>query len=225
MPARAAEAGHGGTGTEIEVAGVIEPIEIQEEMERSFLEYSMSVIVSRGAARRPRRAEAGAPSDPVLDVRPEPPAGPPARQVRQGRRRGHGRRTTPTVTRPSTTPWPGWSRTSACATRSSTATATSAAPAPTRARRRCATRSRRLAPLALELMAGIDEDTVDIVPNYDGTQEEPTVLPARFPNLLVNGSPGHRGRDGDQHPAHTTSARSSTPRPPARAHPRPRPTT
>ncbi|HXX89609.1 MAG TPA: DNA gyrase subunit A, partial [Acidimicrobiales bacterium] len=37
----------GGTGTDVDVAGVIEPIEIQEEMERSFLEYSMSVIVSR----------------------------------------------------------------------------------------------------------------------------------------------------------------------------------
>ena len=48
----------------------------------------------------------------------------------------------------------------------------------------------RLAPLALELMAGIDEDTVDLVPNYDGSDEEPVVLPGRFPNLLVNGSQG-----------------------------------
>jgi DNA gyrase subunit A len=48
----------------------------------------------------------------------------------------------------------------------------------------------RLAPLALELLAGIDEQTVDFVPNYDGTTDEPTVLPARFPNLLVNGSQG-----------------------------------
>ena len=48
----------------------------------------------------------------------------------------------------------------------------------------------RLAPLALELLAGIDEDTVDFVANYDGSNEEPVVLPARFPNLLVNGSQG-----------------------------------
>src|SRR6202044_3020137 len=48
----------------------------------------------------------------------------------------------------------------------------------------------RLAPLALELLAGIDEDTVDFVPNYDGSNEEPIVLPARFPHLLVNGSQG-----------------------------------
>src|SRR5277367_2300851 len=44
----------------------------------------------------------------------------------------------------------------------------------------------RLQPLALELLAGIDEETVDFVPNYDGSNEEPVVLPARFPNLLVN---------------------------------------
>lgn len=48
----------------------------------------------------------------------------------------------------------------------------------------------RLAPLAMQLLAGIDEDTVDMVPNYDGTTEQPAVLPARFPNLLVNGSQG-----------------------------------
>ncbi|OFW02816.1 MAG: DNA gyrase subunit A [Acidobacteria bacterium RIFCSPLOWO2_02_FULL_68_18] len=48
----------------------------------------------------------------------------------------------------------------------------------------------RLKPLAEELMADLDEDTVDFVPNFDETTEEPTVLPAPFPNLLVNGSTG-----------------------------------
>ncbi len=48
----------------------------------------------------------------------------------------------------------------------------------------------RLDPLAMQLLADIDEDTVDMIPNYDGTTEEPLVLPARFPNLLVNGSQG-----------------------------------
>ncbi len=48
----------------------------------------------------------------------------------------------------------------------------------------------RLHPLAMELLADIDEDTVDMVPNYDGKVEEPVVLPSRFPNLLVNGSQG-----------------------------------
>src|SRR5215207_4621155 len=48
----------------------------------------------------------------------------------------------------------------------------------------------RLTPLAMRLLADIDEDTVDMIPNYDGSNEEPVVLPARFPNLLVNGSQG-----------------------------------
>jgi DNA gyrase subunit A len=48
----------------------------------------------------------------------------------------------------------------------------------------------RLHPLAMQLLADIDEDTVDMIPNYDGSTEQPEVLPARFPNLLVNGSQG-----------------------------------
>ncbi|MCO5324750.1 MAG: DNA gyrase subunit A [Nocardioidaceae bacterium] len=48
----------------------------------------------------------------------------------------------------------------------------------------------RMAPLAMEMVRDIDEDTVDFVPNYDGKSEEPSILPARFPNLLVNGSAG-----------------------------------
>ena len=48
----------------------------------------------------------------------------------------------------------------------------------------------RLAPLAMEMLRDIDKETVDFIPNYDGYEQEPTVLPARFPNLLVNGSQG-----------------------------------
>lgn len=48
----------------------------------------------------------------------------------------------------------------------------------------------RMAPLAMEMVRDIDEDTVDFGPNYDGRTQEPKVLPARFPNLLVNGSSG-----------------------------------
>jgi DNA gyrase subunit A len=48
----------------------------------------------------------------------------------------------------------------------------------------------RLAPLAMEMLRDIDKDTVDFRPNYDGRSQEPQVLPARFPNLLVNGSEG-----------------------------------
>jgi len=48
----------------------------------------------------------------------------------------------------------------------------------------------RMSPLAMQMLAGIDENTVDMVPNYDGKNTEPTVLPSRIPNLLVNGSSG-----------------------------------
>ncbi|CAN5736148.1 DNA gyrase subunit A [soil metagenome] len=48
----------------------------------------------------------------------------------------------------------------------------------------------RLSPLAMELLRDIDEETVDFVDNYDGQEVEPVVLPSRFPNLLVNGSSG-----------------------------------
>src|ERR671921_1690071 len=48
----------------------------------------------------------------------------------------------------------------------------------------------RLAPIAREMLRDLDADTVDFQPNYDGQNNEPTVLPARFPNLLVNGSSG-----------------------------------
>jgi DNA gyrase subunit A len=48
----------------------------------------------------------------------------------------------------------------------------------------------RLAPLAMEMMRDIDEETVEFISNYDGRSQEPTVLPSRFPNLLVNGSAG-----------------------------------
>ncbi|MGB4504548.1 MAG: DNA gyrase subunit A [Syntrophaceticus sp.] len=48
----------------------------------------------------------------------------------------------------------------------------------------------RLAPISLQLLADIEQDTVDFIPNYDESQKEPSVLPSRFPNLLVNGSAG-----------------------------------
>ena len=48
----------------------------------------------------------------------------------------------------------------------------------------------RLTPLAMQMLADIDEDTVDFSDNFDGKYKEPDVLPSRFPNLLVNGSQG-----------------------------------
>src|ERR1700752_5089368 len=48
----------------------------------------------------------------------------------------------------------------------------------------------RMTPLAMEMVRDIDKDTVDFSPNYDGKTQEPNILPSRFPNLLVNGSAG-----------------------------------
>src|SRR5204863_9519281 len=48
----------------------------------------------------------------------------------------------------------------------------------------------RLEKIASELLADIDKETVDFVPNYDGKEQEPSVLPTRIPNLLINGSSG-----------------------------------
>ncbi len=48
----------------------------------------------------------------------------------------------------------------------------------------------RLSPVAMELLADIDKETVDFMPNYDGTLQEPKVLPGKFPNLICNGTSG-----------------------------------
>ena len=48
----------------------------------------------------------------------------------------------------------------------------------------------RLSKLAAEMLRDLDKETVDFIPNFDGNEQEPVVLPARFPNLLVNGSDG-----------------------------------
>jgi len=55
--------------------------------------------------------------------------------------------------------------------------------------------------ISAEMLADIDKETVDFVPNYDGKELEPTVLPARIPNLLINGSSVSR-LDGDNIPPH-----------------------
>jgi DNA gyrase subunit A len=178
-------AGSGGDG-----GGAIEPIEIQEEMERSFLEYAMSVIVSRalpdvrdGLKPVHRRILYG-----MLQqgLRPDRPYAKCARVVGDvmGKYHPHGDAAIydalarmvqefslrhPLIDGHGSfgspdpeTGGPAAMRYTEC----------------------------RLNTLSLELMAGIDEDTVDFVANYDGNETEPVVLPARFPNLLVNGSQG-----------------------------------
>ncbi len=57
----------------------------------------------------------------------------------------------------------------------------------------------RMTKLAGELLIDIDKETVPLSPNFDGTHEEPDVLPSRFPNLLVNGADGIAGRTARTH--------------------------
>ena len=83
----------------------------------------------------------------------------------------------------------------------------------------------RLHPLAMQLLADIDEDTVDMQPTYDGSREEPTVLPARFPNLLVNGSQGIAVGMATNIPPHNLGEVIDADDPPASTTPRPPPTT
>ena len=92
----------------------------------------------------------------------------------------------------------------------------------------------RMAPAALAMTDGLDEDTVDFKPNYDGKDTEPSVLPAAFPNLLVNGAagiavgmatnmrPAQPGRGGPGAAA-PDQAPGRRPRRPDAVHPRPRP--
>ncbi len=68
----------------------------------------------------------------------------------------------------------------------------------------------RLSKIAEEMLRDLEKNTVNFAPNFDDTLKEPSVLPALVPNLLVNGTSRHRGRHGDEHPARTTSRRSWT---------------
>ncbi|MGI8662211.1 MAG: DNA gyrase subunit A [Acidimicrobiales bacterium] len=176
-----------GSGDGTTALGGIEPIEIQEEMERSFLDYAMSVITARalpdardGLKPVHRRILYGME---VLGARPDRAHMKCARIVGEvmGKFHPHGdssiylalvRMAQDFTLRHllvdghgnfgSPDFGPAASRYTEC----------------------------RLAPLAMSLLDGIREDTVDFVDNYSGDDSEPDVLPARFPNLLVNGSQG-----------------------------------
>ncbi|HWD55040.1 MAG TPA: DNA gyrase subunit A [Acidimicrobiales bacterium] len=176
-------------GEEPPGGGSIEPIEIQEEMERSFLEYSMSVIVARalpdvrdGLKPVHRRILYS-----MFDngLRPDRPHNKCAKVVGEvmGTYHPHGDsaiyEALARMVQEFSLRYPLVDGHGSFGGRSP-----DDGPAAMRYTE-C-----RLAPLALELMADIDEETVDMVANYDGSAAEPVVLPARFPNLLVNGSQG-----------------------------------
>src|SRR5580700_2416946 len=171
------------------VSGSIEPIEIQEEMERSFLEYSMSVIVARalpdvrdGLKPVHRRILYS-----MFDngLRPDRPHSKCAKVVGEvmGTYHPHGDsaiyEALARMVQEFSLRHPLIAGHGSFGGR-----------APDDGAAAMRYTECRLAPLALELMADIDEETVDMVPNYDGSSLEPVVLPARFPNLLINGAQG-----------------------------------
>ncbi|MDQ1403904.1 MAG: gyrase subunit [Actinomycetota bacterium] len=165
----------------------VEPIEIQEEMERSFLEYAMSVIMQRalpdardGLKPVHRRILYGMHD---LGVRPDRPRMKCARVTGDvmGKFHPHGqqaiydalvRMAQPFSLRHPLIDFHG-------------NYGSPDYPAAAERYTEC-----RLGSLATHMLAGIDEDTVDFSPNYTNEFDEPTVLPSRFPNLLVNGSQG-----------------------------------
>ncbi len=184
--ARGASADDGGDPTAT-TFGSVEPIEIQQEMEQSFLDYAMSVIVSRAlpdardglkpvhrrilwamheAGLRPDRNHkkcATVVGDVLGKYHPHGDQSVYDALVRMGQDFS--------LRHPLIDPHGNFG-------------SPSDPPAAYRYTE-C-----RLTALAMHMLADIDEDTVDFVPNFDGSTEEPTVLPSRFPNLLVNGSQG-----------------------------------
>ncbi len=181
--------GAGSPPPEDEVVGYIEPIEINLEMERSFLEYSMSVIVSRalpdvrdGLKPVHRRILYS-----MFDqgLRPDRPHAKCAKVVGEvmGTYHPHGDSAIYdalvrmvqdfSMRHPLISGHGNFGGTG-----------------PDEGAAAMRYTECRLAPLALELLDSIDEETVDFEPNYDNSTQQPTVLPARFPNLLVNGSQG-----------------------------------
>ncbi len=183
-------AGGGRTPTDIDIPlGYIEPIEINLEMERSFLEYSMSVIVSRalpdvrdGLKPVHRRILYS-----MFDqgLRPDRPYTKCAKVVGEvmGTYHPHGDSAIYdalvrlvqdfSMRHPLIDGHGNFGGTG-----------------PDEGAAAMRYTECRLAPLALEMLDGIDEETVDFEPNYDNTTQQPSVLPSRFPNLLVNGSQG-----------------------------------
>jgi DNA gyrase subunit A len=190
MPGRDND-GRGDTGTETDadISGFIEPIEIQEEMERSFLEYSMSVIVQRalpdvrdGLKPVHRRILYSMYDQRLLPDRPHTKCAKVVGDV-MGSYHPHG---DSSIYEALARMVQEFSMRHPLVDGHGNFGGTGPDEGPAAMRyTEC-----RLAPLALELMSGIDQETVDFTPNYDATAEEPTVLPSRFPNILVNGSQG-----------------------------------
>jgi DNA gyrase subunit A len=172
---------------EPQTLGNVEPIEIQEEMERSFLDYAMSVITSRalpdvrdGLKPVQRRILYGMYAEGMRPDRPHRKCANAVGEV-MGKYHPHGDQSIydalARMAQDFSLRYPlidGHGNFGSPNDRPAAARYTEA----------------RLSPLAMELLGEIDEDTVDFGDTYDGRNREPLVVPARFPNLLVNGGGG-----------------------------------
>jgi DNA gyrase subunit A len=177
--------GNGPAGSEL--VEPVQPIEIQEEMERSFLEYAMSVIVSRalpdvrdGLKPVHRRILYGMYDMGLRPDRPHVKCASVTGAV-MGRFHPHGNQ----AIYDALARMAQWFSLRHPLIDGHGNFGTVDDPPAAERYTEC-----RMGTLALELMDGLDEDTVDLVPNYSGSETEPVVLPGRFPNLLVNGSQG-----------------------------------
>ncbi len=168
--------------------GLVKPIDIEQEMRRSYLDYAMSVIVSRAlpdardGLKPVQRRVLFAMED--LGMRPNSPYKKSARLVGEvlGKYHPHGdssvydamvRMAQEFSLRHPLVDGQG-----------NFGSMDNDPPAAMRYT------EARLAPIAMEMLVDIDKDTVDFVPNFDDSLKEPSVLPARLPNLLVNGASG-----------------------------------
>jgi DNA gyrase subunit A len=181
-------AGGGGDGTVTLLTGRIEPVELEEELQRSYLDYAMSVIVGRalpdvrdGLKPVHRRIlwsmyESG--------LRPDRPFRKSAAAVGEVMKKYHPHGDVPIYDALVRMAQDFSLRYPLVAPHGNFGSVDGDPPAAQRYT------EARLAPIAMEMIRDIDAETVDFVPNYDGYEQEPLVLPSRFPNLLVNGSGG-----------------------------------
>jgi len=181
-------AGGGGDGTVTLLRGRIEPVELEEEMQRSYLDYAMSVIVARalpdvrdGLKPVHRRilwsmVESG--------LRPDRPFRKCASAVGDVMKKYHPHGDSSIYDALVRMAQDFSLRAPLVSGHGNFGSVDGDPPAAMRYT------EARLAQIAMEMLRDIEAETVDFVPNYDGYEQEPLVLPSRFPNLLVNGGNG-----------------------------------
>ena len=183
-----ADSSDGGSVTAVTATGRIDPVDLQVEMQRSYLDYAMSVIVGRAL---PDVRDGFKPVHRRVlyamydgGYRPDRSFNKCARVVGDvmGNYHPHGDSAIYDALVRLAQPW---SLRYPLVAGQGNFGSPGNDPAAAMRYTEC-----RMSPLAMEMVRDIDQDTVDFRPNYDGKTAEPTILPARFPNLLVNGSAG-----------------------------------